>query len=46
MASLPFVADGEFFETQPVGEADVNLEAMDADEGEVTRERLKSDHST
>ena len=33
VASLPSVADGEFFETQPVGEADVDLEAMDADEG-------------
>lgn len=34
VASLPSVADGDYFETQPVGEADVDLEAMDADEGE------------
>ncbi|BDA47679.1 Guanine nucleotide-binding protein-like 3 homolog [Coccomyxa sp. Obi] len=41
VASLPSVADGEFFETQPVGEADVNLEAMDADEA--PREAQDSD---
>lgn len=33
VASLPSVAEGDFFETQPFGEATVDLEAMDADEG-------------
>lgn len=41
VASLPSVEDGGFFETQPVGEADVDLAAMDADEGELDLSHIK-----